>query len=207
MRFLIVDDHKIIRDGLKRILEEYYPSAIVEECGSAEDIRAKMTVADFDLVICDLNLPGRSGLEVARELKSSHPKLPVLILSMNPEENYAVRALEAGAAGYVNKTSGSEELIRAIQQVSLGKKYFSAAAAQIMVEQLISPKKALQDKLTNREFDVLKLISQGRSLAEISKQLFLAPSTVSTHRVRILRKLQVKSNADLIRYAMENKII
>lgn len=203
MKFLLVDDHQIVRDGLKKILLANYPTASVDECGEAEDVIVKVRQSVFDMVICDLSMPGRSGIDVVKQVKESFPKLPVLILSMHPEEHYAIRAIKAGAAGYINKTSGAEELLKAIQRILQGRKYISPDLAELITDDFGSSDGQIHSKLSDREFEVFKLIAEGKQLTEIAGQLSLSLSTVSTHRSRILEKLQMRSNADLIKYAVQ----
>jgi two-component system, NarL family, invasion response regulator UvrY len=203
MKFLLVDDHQIIRDGLKKILLANYPTASIEECGDAEEVIDKIGQSVFDLVICDLSMPGRSGIDVVKQLKESLPKLPVLILSMHPEEHYAIRAIKAGAAGYINKTMGGDELLKAVQRILQGRKYISAELAELLTDDLVSSQDHMHAKLSDREFEVFKLIAAGRPLTEIAGQLSLSLSTVSTHRSRILDKLKMTSNAELIKYAIQ----
>ncbi len=210
MRFLLIDDHKIIREGLKQILLIHFPSALFDEGSSAEDVMDKLTTAKYDVMICDLSMPGRSGLDVLKQVREMHPELPVLILSMHPEEHYALRALKAGAWGYLNKADGAEVLIPAIQRVLQGRKYVSAQLAEQMADNLTSRNPGsgqLHDSLSSREFDVFKLLVEGKAISDISQQLSLSASTVSTHRARILNKMNMKSNAELVKYAMENNLL
>ncbi len=206
MNFLLIDDHKIIRDGLKRILLNHFPSAVIEEGSSAEDVYDRINKTSFDVVICDLTMPGRSGLDVVKQIKESHPQLPVLILSMHPEEHYAIRALRAGASGYINKASGAEELLKAIQKVLQGRKYISADVIDQMTNDLNAKKGLPHELLSDREFFIFKLIAEGKPLSRIAEQLSLSLSTVSTHKVRILNKMKLKTNADLIKYAIQHNL-
>src|SRR5215218_5054798 len=161
MKFLLIDDHKIIREGLKQILLLHFPSAGFEEGSSAEDVISKINTSEYDLVICDLSMPGRSGLDVLKQMKELRPNLPVLILSMHPEEHYALRALKTGAWGYLNKSDGAEVLIPAIERVLQGRKYISTYLAEQLVSKLDKLKNEdgkLHESLSTREFDVFKLI-------------------------------------------------
>jgi two-component system invasion response regulator UvrY len=210
LRFLLIDDHKIIREGLKQIILMHFPSSIFEEGANAEDVIDRVTASDFDMVICDLSMPGRSGLDVVKQLKELRPALPVLILTMQPEEHYAVRALKAGAWGYLNKSDGAEVLIPAILKVLQGRKYVSPGLAEQLATLLTEKHDGLarpHEGLSTREFDVFKLLVEGESISNISTRLSLSPSTVSTHRARILAKMNMKSNAELIKYALNNKIV
>ena len=210
MKFLLIDDHKIIREGLKQILLLHFPSSSFEESSNAEDVVNKIAVSEYDVVICDLSMPGRSGLDVMKQVKEIRPQLPVLILSMHPEEQYALRALKAGAWGYLNKSDGADVLIPAIQRVLEGRKYISAYMAEQLAANLNEKAPAshqLHDGLSPREFDVFKLIVEGKSISEISQQLSLSLSTVSTHRARILNKMSMKSNAELVKYGVQNNLV
>jgi two-component system invasion response regulator UvrY len=208
LRILIADDHAIIRKGLKQILFEEYPSAIIEEVNDAEEVIKKTVSHEWDIIICDLSMPGRSGLDVVQQVKQNCPRLPVLILSIHPEEQYAIRVLKAGAAGYLSKDAATEELVQAVQRVLQGRKYVSAAIAEKMAAELdLDQTKPLYERLSDREFDVFKFIAAGKTVSDIAGQLSLSITTVSTYRARILAKLDMKSNAELTRYGLENKLI
>lgn len=209
MRILIADDHAVIRRGLKQILLEEYPSAYIEEVSDAEGAIKKTITDNWDLIISDLSMPGRSGLYVVEHVKQNLPKIPVLILSIHPEEQYAIRALKAGAAGYLSKDTAPEELKKAVKRVLQGRKYISASIAEKLAGDLQhkNANKLPHELLSDREFEVCKLISSGKSVTEIAEKLSLSITTVSTYRARILSKMDVRSNADLTRYALENKLI
>ena len=210
MRFLLVDDHSIIREGLKQILLVHFPSAVFDETANAEEVIHKIATSQYDVVICDLSMPGRSGLDVVKQIKEIRPNLPVLILSMHPEEHYAMRALKAGAWGYLNKSDGAEVLIPAVQKVLHGRKYISVYMAEQLAESIHgrnASNEQLHESLSAREFDVFKLIVEGKSISDISQQLSLSASTVSTHRARILIKMSMKGNAEMVRYALENHLV
>jgi two-component system invasion response regulator UvrY len=208
MRFLLIDDHKIIREGLKQILLMHFPSSSFDESADAEDVMTHLRTNSFDLAICDLSMPGRGGLDVVKQAKEICPELPILILSMHPDEHYAVRALRAGAWGYVNKSDGAEVLIPAIQKVLQGRKYIPPHIAEELAEGLNhNYPVVLHEQLSAREFDVFRLLTDGKSISEISAQLSLSLSTVSTHRARILNKMNMKNNAELVRYALQNHLI
>jgi two-component system invasion response regulator UvrY len=210
MRFLLIDDHKIIREGLKQILLMHFPSSSFDEGSDAEHVIEKITTTKYDIVICDLSMPGRSGLDVVKQVKQIRPDLPVLILSMHPEEHYALRALKAGAWGYLNKSDGAEVLIPAIQRVMQGRKYISPQMAEQLADSINEKRPRtgeLHEGLSAREFDVFKLLVEGKSISDISQQLSLSPSTVSTHRARILNKMNMTSNAELVKYALQRNII
>jgi DNA-binding NarL/FixJ family response regulator len=208
IRVLIADDHTVVRRGLKQILLEGFPTAHVEEVPDAEELIKKIVQAEWDVVISDLSMPGRSGLEALQQIKQIQPKLPVLILSIHPEDQYAIRVLKAGAAGYLSKDMAPDELVNAVQRVMLGKKYITASIAEKLASVLDQDSsKALHEYLSDREFSVLKLLAAGKSVSEIAESLFLSVTTVSTYRTRIMTKMNMKSNADLTLYAVENKLL
>jgi len=208
MKVIIADDHSIVRKGLKQILLEEYPFAEVAEASNAEEL-IKLTMSDgWDVVITDLSMPGRSGLDALRQIREAYPKLPVLVLSMHPEDQYAIRVLKAGASGYLNKDTAQDELVQAMRKVLVGKKYISTKVAEQMADAIEGNNdSALHELLSDREFDVLKMLASGKSVSEIAVSLSLSSTTVSTYRARIMEKMKMKSNADLTRYALENKLI
>jgi two-component system invasion response regulator UvrY len=208
LRILIADDHAIIRKGLKQILLEEYPSAIMEEVTDAEGAMKKIMDKEWDIIICDLSMPGRSGLDVVQYVKQNLPKLPVLILSIHPEEQYAIRVLKAGAAGYLSKDAATEELVVAVQRVLQGRKYISPSIAEKMAAELDQDSsKPPHEILSDREFDIFKMIAAGKTVSDIAEQLSLSITTVSTYRARVLTKMNMKTNAELTRYALESKLI
>jgi two-component system invasion response regulator UvrY len=210
LNILIVDDHAIIRKGLRQILLEKYPSATIDEAEDAEDVIKKLTGIHYDIVVCDLSLPGRSGLDVVEYVNQHFPKTPVLILSIHPEEQYAIRALKAGAAGYISKDTATEELVLAVQKIIQGRKYISASLADRMASRMdIYPEleKPTHELLSNRELEVFKSIAEGKSITEIAEQLSLSITTVSTYRGRIMMKMGMKSNAEMTKYCIEYKLI
>ena len=208
IRVLIADDHAIVRRGLSQLLLEEYPSARIEEVGDAESLISKALQDEWDVVICDLSMPGRSGLDALRQIRQSSPALPVLIMSMHPEDQYALRVLKAGASGYLNKESIHEEVIRAIYTVLLGKKFITPSIAERLADAFDPDTgKQLHEALSDREFDVFKLLATGKSVSEIASQLSLSVTTVSTYRARIMDKMKMRSNAELTRYALEKSLI
>jgi DNA-binding NarL/FixJ family response regulator len=209
MRILIADDHAIVRKGIRQLLLEEYPSAKIEEVGDSESLVAKTNTENWDIVICDLDMPGRSGLDAMQQIRAMHPKLPVLIMSIYPEEQYARRLLKAGAAGYLSKDAATEDLTKAVRQVLQGRKYISPAAAAVLAEDIgqDGADKASHESLSNREFEIFKLIASGKSVSEIAEKLSLSSATISTHRARILAKMDLRTNAELTRYALDNKLI
>jgi DNA-binding NarL/FixJ family response regulator len=210
MKMLVADDHAIVRKGLRQLLLEEYPAAKIEEVGDGENLITKVLNEKWDVVICDLDMPGRNGLDAMRQIKEIAPKLPVLIVSIYPEDQYAVRVLKAGAAGYVSKDAATEELAKAVQRVLQGRKYISSSVAEIIAEDIgrhSNSYKAPHELLSDRQFGVFKLIALGKSISEIAEKLFLSSATVSSHRARILIKMNMKTNAELTRYALDNKLI
>ena len=208
LRILIADDHTVVRKGLRQILLDEFPTAEIEEVGDAETLIQKVMTAKWDVVVSDLAMPGRSGLDALQQIKISHPNLPVLILSIHPEEQYALRALKSGAWGYLSKDTAPDELVKAVQRVLLGKKYIPQAIAEKLAgnfssDTAISPHETLSD----REFDVMRLLANGKSVSEIANMLSLSVTTLSTYRTRIMAKMNLKSNSDLTRYAIENKLM
>ena len=208
LRILIADDHSVVRKGLKQILLDEFPAAMIAEVADAEELIKKVMSAKWDVVVSDLSMPGRSGLDALKQIKLSFPHLPVLILSIHPEEQYALRALKAGASGYLSKDTAPDELVKAVQKVLLGKKYISQGIAEKLAN-TFSSDEALHshERLSDREFDVMKLLANGKSVSEIAEILSLSLTTVSTYRARVMVKMDLKSNSDLTKYAMENKLI
>ncbi len=205
-KIIIADDHSFIRMGIIQILKDEYPRVKITEVDNGEELIKAVTLNDFDLVISDLDMPGRSGLESLEQIKLSKPNLPVLILSIYPDELYAVRVLKAGASGYLNKNSAPYELITAIQRIQLGRKYITPDIAEKLIDQIGADKKP-HELLTNREFEIFKLLAIGKSTSDIANSLSLAATTVSTHRNHILEKIGLSNNSELTRYAIANKII
>ena len=208
LRILIADDHTVVRKGLRQILLEDFPAAFIEEVADAEELIKKVMTDTWNVVITDLNMPGRSGLDALNQIKHMSPELPVLVLSVLPEEQYALRVLKAGASGYLNKDSASEELVKAVQRVLLGKKYISAAVAEKLAGTFNTEvDKPVHELLSDREFDVMKLLASGKTVSDIAITLSLSVTTVSTYRARLMAKLNMKTNSDLTKYAIEHKLI
>ena len=208
LRFLIADDHAIVIQGIKHLLVTEYPTAFIEEVSDAEGLVKKIIQDKWDLVISDLNMPGRTGLDALKQIRETHPKLPVLIMSMYNEKQFGVRAIKAGASGYLGKDHLHEELIKAIKTVLIGRKYITPAIAEQMADALNDDKQMdLHEQLSDREFDVFKMLSEGKSTSDIARQLMLCPTTISTFRSRIMEKMKMKSNAELTRYAIEKNLI
>ena len=208
IRVLIADDHTVVRRGLRQILLEGFPTAYVEEVPDAEELIKKIIQAEWDVVISHLSMPGRSGLDALSQIKQIAPKLPVLIMSMYPEDQYALRVLKAGAAGYLGKETIHDDIVKAIQTVQLGKKFITPTIAEKLAKAFeVDTTDQLHEKLSDREFDVFKMLASGKAVSEIANQFALSVTTVSTYRSRVLEKMGMKSNADLTRYALEKKLI
>jgi len=208
IKILIADDHTIVREGLKQILAETSDLVVTDEATNGPEVINKAAKHDFDVVLLDISMPGRNGLEVLKQLRSDHPHLPVLILSMYSEEQYAMRALRAGAAGYLTKDSAPDELIQAIRKISSGKKYLSPTLAENLAVYLEHGQdKVPHDKLSDREYQVMCMIASGKAVKEIGAELNLSVKTISTYRARILEKMGMKTNSALTHYVIQNKLI
>jgi DNA-binding NarL/FixJ family response regulator len=203
IRLLVADDHAIVRDGLKRILASVADMQVAAEAASGDQTLALVKAQDFDVVIVDMSMPGLSGMDLIKRLRIEKPKLRILVLSMHGEQQYAARALKAGAAGYLNKDSAAEQLVSAIRKIAAGGMHISEAAAA----GLVAAEKAPHQGLSDREFEVLRLLVEGLGPTEIGEKLHLSVKTVSTHKTRILDKLGVGSTAELVRYALDNKLV
>ena len=208
MRILIADDHAVVRHGLKQILADEFPKAEYGEARNGQDALNRVWKERWDVVILDITMPGRGGLEILKEIKKARPKLPVLVLSMHPEDQFAVRVLKAGASGYMTKESAPEELVGAIRKVLAGGRHISASLAEIMATYLtVKTEKPLHELLSNREFQVLRQIASGRTVSEIARELSLSVRTVSTYRTRILEKMGLKTNSELTHYAFQQQLV
>lgn len=207
-KILIIDDHEIVRNGLKKILNEHPDERTFGEASTASEALRLVAEQDWDVVVLDLTLGDRSGLEVLRELKQLRPRLPVLILSMHSEEQYARRMFKAGAAGYITKDSPRAELLKAINKVAEGGRYISDALAEALVIGLErGSDRPPHELLSDREFEVMRLIASGKTVGEIAVLLSLSDKTISTYRARILEKMGMKTNAELTHYAIQNKLV
>lgn len=208
LKILIADDHTVVRKGLRQILLDEFPGAEIEEVADGGELVKKVMIGRWDVVVSDLSMPGRSGLDALQQIKLTHPDLPVLILSIHPEEQYALRALKSGASGYLSKDTAPDELVKAVQKVLLGKKYISQAIAEKLANTFSSDASMLpHENLSDREFDVMKFLANGKSVSEIAETLSLSVTTVSTYRARIMTKMNLKSNSDLTKYAIENNLL
>jgi two-component system, NarL family, invasion response regulator UvrY len=206
MKILIVDDHAIFREGLKRILSDDFKGATFGDAGNATEALEQLWKKKWDLVLLDITMHGRTGLDVLKEIRSSASTLPVLILSGHPEEQYAVRVLRAGATGYLTKESASRELSNAVRKLLGGGKYISASLAEQLATEIQPPQGDLHEKLSNREYQVMLLIAAGKVPKEIGNELSLSAKTISTYRSRILEKLKLRNNAEIMRYVVERKL-
>lgn len=208
MRILLADDHTVVRSGLKQILAEEFKKAVFGEARNAEETLDLIDKQRWDIVILDITMPGRTGLEVMRHIRKLLPALPVLVLSIHPENQFAVRVLKLGAAGYMTKESAAEELVRAVKKVLSGGRYVSTSLAETLAAKLSSPPvKPIQEMLSDREFQVLRLIASGKIISEIARELLLSVKTISTYRSRILEKMSLKNNAELMHYAMQHQLV
>jgi two-component system invasion response regulator UvrY len=206
-RVFIADDHVLIREGLKKILEEESGFAVAGEAQNASEVLENIGKLACDILILDLSLPDKPGLEVLKEVKKTLPNLRVLVLSMFPEKQFALRALRAGADGYLTKESAAAELVRALRRLAAGKRYISETLSNDLAEMMQrGDSNVAHEGLSDREFQVLRMIGAGKSVAEIAVELNLSVSTVNTHRIHVLEKMKMQSNADLIRYVIENKL-
>lgn len=208
MKILLTDDHAVVRQGLKLILADRFKRAVFGEARNAQEAFASVAREKWDVVVLDVTMPGRSGLEVLKEIKRLRPKMPVLILSMHPEDQFAVRMLKTGAAGYLTKESAGAELVGAIEKVVAGGRYISSSLAERMASYLdMDVQKAPHERLSDREFLILRMIASGKIVSQIAKELSLSVKTISTYRARVLEKMDLKNNAELTRYAMQKGLV
>jgi two-component system, NarL family, invasion response regulator UvrY len=203
MRILIVDDHAMVREGLKRILLDEYTGATFGEAANATEALAQICKKKWDIALLDITMHGRTGLDVLKEIRASGCKVPVLVLSAHPEEQYAVRVLKAGAAGYLTKESAPQELCLALRKICSGGKYITPTLAEQLAAEVQSSGRPAHESLSNREYQVMLLIAAGKVPKEIGNELSLSIKTVGTYRTRILEKLKLKNNAELMRYVLE----
>jgi two-component system, NarL family, invasion response regulator UvrY len=208
MHILIADDHGVVRRGLKGILADAFPSTEFTEACTGDEVLSHLGKTKIALLVLDISMPGRSGVDVLRDVKHAYPRLPVIILSGHPEEQYAVRCLRAGASAYIHKESAPEELAIATKKILSGGRYISASLAEKLVDNLDEPgDKPLHELLSDREHEVMKMIATGIPLTEIGDALHVSVKTISTYRARIMEKMQMKSNAELTRYAMTQGLV
>jgi len=208
IKVLVADDHAIVRAGLKQIINDIPGMVVADEASSGQEVLEKALEKDYDIVLLDITMPGRSGFDILKELRSQKPNLSILFLSVHPEEQYAMRVLRMGASGYLTKESVPEELVAALLKVASGGKYISSSLAERFAGELgASSGQAPHRILSNREFQVLCMIASGKVAKDIAKELILSVKTISTYRSRILQKMNMRSNAELIRYAIDNELI
>jgi DNA-binding NarL/FixJ family response regulator len=208
IRILIADDHSIVRQGLKQIVADYTDITIAGEASNGQQVVDMVSKNDYDVVVLDITMPGRSGLDVLKELKALKPKLPVLILSIHPEEQYAVRVLKAGASGYLTKECAPDELIAAIRSISAGHKYVTSFLGEKLVSQMeLEEAKLPHEALSDREYQVMLMLASGKAVGEIAREQCLSVKTISTYRHRVLAKMNLKSNIELTHYVIQNRLI
>ena len=208
LKILIADDHAIVRQGLKQIVTETPDMIVAGEASNGQELLNKIKENDYDVIVLDITMPGRNGMDVLRQLRSERSGLPVLMLSIHPEEQYALRALRAGASGYLTKESAPDELVVAIRKVSRGGKYISSSLAEKLAFELdVGREQAPHETLSDREYQVMCMIASGKAVMEIAQELSLSDKTISTYRSRILEKMKMKNNAELTYYAIKNQLV
>ena len=208
IRILVADDHAVVRQGVIQILADVPDMLVKDEAQNGTETMDKILKYEYDVILLDISMPGRSGLEILEDIKAQRPKLSVLILSMHPEEQYAVRALRAGASGYLTKASAPQELIGAIRKVAGGGKYVTVSLAEKLADEMeIDVQKPPHERLSNREHQVMLMLAGGKSVSDIADELCLSVKTISTYRTRVLSKMGMKKNAELTLYAVHNNLI
>jgi len=207
LKFLLADDHAIVRRGVRQLLAEAWPAAVFGEAATAQQALELVWKEPWSVVLLDITMPGRSGLDVIRELKDAQPKMPVLVLSMHAEEQFALRVLKCGASGYVTKDTLLEDLSRAVEKVLAGGRYLSSTLAERLAGVLAGADQVPHERLSDREFQVMLLLARGLALKEIGAQLALSVNTISTYRLRVLEKMGVRSNAELVQYCIQHGLI
>ena len=208
LRILLADDHEVVRKGLMKVLAEGLQPIKVEEARNGQEAVNKVWKSEYDLVVLDIKMPGKNGLDALKEIKQHRPKLPVVILSMHPEEQFAIRTMRAGASGYLTKECAGDELVLAIRKALKGEKYISGSLAQILAGELDSDsEKPLHEILSDREYQVLLMIASGKPVGAIAKELCLSVKTISSYRANILLKTRMKNNAEITHYAIQNKLV
>lgn len=205
IKFLIADDHAIVRKGLVQILREEFPKAEITEVASSSQVMDEVDRQSWDVILLDISMPGRNGIETLKQIRTNGVRTPILMLSMHPEDQYALRALKAGASGFLNKETAPEELLAAVRLLLSGRKYITPSVAEKLTE-TISEKNA-HELLSDREMQVLQRIASGKTVSEIAVEIALSVNTISTYRTRILEKLNLNNNAELTRYALDNNLV
>ena len=206
LRILVADDHAIVREGLKQVLSEEFEQATISETSTAKGTLELVKAQKWDILILDIHFPDRNGVEILKEVKSLQPDLPVVVLSLSPEDQYGIRVLKAGGAAYINKESAPEELISSVKKVLEGGRYVSTALAEQLAASIAPPRTPLYQTLSDRELEVLEHLGSGSTVSDIAESLSLSVKTVSTYRSRLLEKLHLRTTADLIRYAIEHRL-
>jgi len=208
MKFLIADDHAIVRKGLVQLLSEEFPSSTIKEVSNSNEVLEAVAQQIWDVILLDISMPGRNGIETLKQIRANGIKAPLLMLSMHSEEHYALRVLKAGASGFLNKESATQELLAAVHKVLSGKKYITATVAEKLAESIGEPNdKSAHELLSDREMQVLQLLASGKTVSEVAEEISLSVNTISTYRTRILEKLQLNNNAELTRYAIDNGLV
>src|SRR6478609_2035111 len=208
IRTLVVDDHSMVRSGLIKILKEESDIEVLAEADGYPQLLNCLKTVFPDIILMDISMPGKNGLEIVKELKQTNPKIKTLVLSMHPEERFSVRAIKAGALGYVSKESAADELVRAIRQVYNGGKYITPIVAEQLANSYeLESNKLPHERLSDREFQILRMIASGKKIKEIASELSISPATVATYRARVLEKIQVKSNVEITSYALRNNLV
>ena len=208
LRILVADDHEVVRKGLVNVLSEILQPIKIDEAGNGQEAVSKASKTEYDLVVLDMKMPGKSGLDALKELKQHRPKLPVLILSMLPEEQFAIRAIRAGASGYLTKDAAGDELVLAIRKALKGERYISGSLAEILAGDLDGDsEKPPHEILSDREYQVMLMIASGKPVGAIAKELCLSVKTISSYRTNILLKTRMKNNAEITHYAIQNNLV
>ena len=208
LRILVADDHEVVRKGLVKVLSEILQPVKIDEAGNGQEAVSKASKTEYDLVVLDMKMPGKSGLDALKELKQHRPKLPVLILSMLPEEQFAVRAIRAGASGYLTKDAAGDELVLAIRKALKGERYISGSLAEILAGDLDGDsEKPPHEILSDREYQVMLMIASGKPVGAIAKELCLSVKTISSYRTNILLKTRMKNSAEITHYAIQNNLV
>jgi len=207
-KFLIADDHAIVRKGLVQLIREEFYEAEIAEATDSNEVYEKVKEKIWDVILLDISMPGRNGLDILKQLRADGIKAPILMLSMHPEEQYAIRVLKAGASGFLNKESATAELVSAIQKVLMGRKYISTALAERLADSASDKTdKALHESLSDREMQVLQMLASGKTVSEVAEEISLSVNTISTYRARLLEKLSLNNNAELTRFALDNGLV
>jgi len=208
IKLLIADDHAIFREGLKHILEDHPDILVADEAGNGQEVLDYIWKNEYDMILLDIGMPGMPALEVLKQVKNEKPRLPVLVLSMYPDDQYAVRFIRAGASGYLTKESAPEELITAIRKITAGRKYITSYDTEKLADEVEhDAEKPAHHTLSDREFEVFRLIASGKTVKQIADDLFLSVKTISTYRSRILEKMKMKTNAELMHYALKQHML